>query len=177
MDPEQTAPRGAVWSGHTVCKNDFQNHKQTTKQMTIVVIGSLRVKISASTIYNLLMCLRTTECVANSVDPGQMPCSATSDLGVQWLLRPVHSILKINMVIIANLPRKWSLTITGNVMDEHILTGQNTQKNQNTVNALKFLTPKWPIKWHMQTVQTQIRLLLKGAVWSGSAPLPFHQVF
>ena len=91
VDPEQTAPRGAVWSGHTVCKNDFQNHKQTTKQMTIVVIGSLRVKISASTIYNLLMCLRTTECVANSVDPGQMPCSATSDLSVQWLLRPVHS--------------------------------------------------------------------------------------
>ena len=28
---------------HTVCKNDFYNHKQMTKQMTIVVIGSLRV--------------------------------------------------------------------------------------------------------------------------------------
>ena len=31
-------------SVHTVCKNDFQNHKQMTKQMTIVMIGSLRVK-------------------------------------------------------------------------------------------------------------------------------------
>ena len=34
MDPDQTAP---------VCKNDFKNHKQMTKQMTTVVIGSLRV--------------------------------------------------------------------------------------------------------------------------------------
>ena len=28
---------------HTVCKNEFKNHKQMTKQTTIVVIGSLRV--------------------------------------------------------------------------------------------------------------------------------------
>ena len=32
-----------IWV-HTVCKNDFENHKQMTKQTTIVVIGSLRVK-------------------------------------------------------------------------------------------------------------------------------------
>ena len=31
-----------IWV-HTVCKNDFLNHKQMTKQTTIVVIGSLRV--------------------------------------------------------------------------------------------------------------------------------------
>ena len=29
---------------HTACKNDFKNHKQMTKQTTIVVIGALRVK-------------------------------------------------------------------------------------------------------------------------------------
>ena len=34
MDPDQTA----------TCKNDFKNHKQMTKQKTIVVTGSLRVK-------------------------------------------------------------------------------------------------------------------------------------
>ena len=45
VDPDQTAPRGAVWSGSTVCKNDFQNHKQMTKQVTVIVIGSLRVKM------------------------------------------------------------------------------------------------------------------------------------
>ena len=46
-DPDQTAPRGAVWSGSTLfAKNDFKNHKQMTKQTTIVVIGSLRVKAS-----------------------------------------------------------------------------------------------------------------------------------
>ena len=28
---------------HTVCKNDFQNYKQMTKQTTILMIGSLRV--------------------------------------------------------------------------------------------------------------------------------------
>ena len=38
----------------------------------------------------------------------------------------------------------------------------------NRVNVLKFRTPKCLTKWHMQTVQTQIRLLLEGAVWSGS---------
>ena len=32
-----------IWV-HTVCKNDFWNHKQMTKQTTIVVTGSLRVK-------------------------------------------------------------------------------------------------------------------------------------
>ena len=31
---------------HTVCKNDFKNHKQMTKQTTIVVTGALRVKSS-----------------------------------------------------------------------------------------------------------------------------------
>ena len=41
MDPDQTAPK--VWV-HTVCKNDFLNHKQTTKQTTIVVTGNLSVK-------------------------------------------------------------------------------------------------------------------------------------
>ena len=45
MDPDQTAPGGAVWSGpHCLQKNDFITHKQMTKQTTIVVIDSLRVK-------------------------------------------------------------------------------------------------------------------------------------
>ena len=42
MDPDQTAPRSSLIRVHTVCKNDFENHKQMTKQTTIVVIGSLR---------------------------------------------------------------------------------------------------------------------------------------
>ena len=42
MEPDQTAP-SLIWV-HTVCKNDFNNHKQMTKQTTIVVIGRLRVK-------------------------------------------------------------------------------------------------------------------------------------
>ena len=45
VDPDQTALRGAVWSGSTLfAKNDFLNQKQVKKQTTIVVIGSLRVK-------------------------------------------------------------------------------------------------------------------------------------
>ena len=36
---------GAVWSGFTLfAKMTFKNHKQMTKQTTVVVIGSLRVK-------------------------------------------------------------------------------------------------------------------------------------
>ena len=45
-DPNQTAPGGAVRSGSTLfAKITFKNHKQMTKQTTIVVIGSLRVNV------------------------------------------------------------------------------------------------------------------------------------
>ena len=49
MDPDQTAPKRSslIWV-HTVCKNDFKNHKQMTKQTTIVVTGALRVNILSS---------------------------------------------------------------------------------------------------------------------------------
>ena len=41
VDPDQTAPKAAVWSGSTLfAKMTFK----MTKQTTIVVIGSLRVK-------------------------------------------------------------------------------------------------------------------------------------
>ena len=49
MDPDL----GLIWV-QTVCKNDFLNHKQMTKQTTIVVIGALRVKL----VYNLIEQLR-----------------------------------------------------------------------------------------------------------------------
>ena len=42
MDPDQ-ARRCLIWV-LTVCKTDFKNHKQMTKQMTVVLIGNLRVK-------------------------------------------------------------------------------------------------------------------------------------
>ena len=41
MNPDQTRS-SLIWV-HTVCKNDFKNHKQIIRQMTIVVIGALRV--------------------------------------------------------------------------------------------------------------------------------------
>ena len=46
VDPDQTAPLGAVWSGSTLfAKMTFKiTIKQKTKQMTIVVIGAFRVK-------------------------------------------------------------------------------------------------------------------------------------
>ena len=45
VDPDQTAPKGAIWSGSTlVCRNDFLSNRQKTKQMKIVVTGALRVK-------------------------------------------------------------------------------------------------------------------------------------
>ena len=42
-----------------------------------------------------------------------------------------------------------------------------------TVNVLKFRTPKFLTKWQMQTVQTQIRLLLKEQSDQGLHCLPF----
>ena len=58
VDPDQAAPRGAVWSGSTLFpKMTFKNHKQMTKQTTIVVIGSLRIKGSVCVkLFQLTMC-------------------------------------------------------------------------------------------------------------------------
>ena len=53
MDPDQTALRSSLIWIHTVCKNDFKNHKQTTKQTTIVVIDALRDKFELETDCNL----------------------------------------------------------------------------------------------------------------------------
>ena len=47
VDPDQTAPRGAVWSEYTLFEKitfKITSRWQKIKQMTIVVIGSLRVK-------------------------------------------------------------------------------------------------------------------------------------
>ena len=46
-DPDQTAPREAVWSGSTLfAKKRLLKSQADDKEMTIVVIGSLRVKNS-----------------------------------------------------------------------------------------------------------------------------------
>ena len=46
MDPDQTAPKSDL--GPHFYKNVFLNHKQMIKQTTIVVIGSLRVKVMSA---------------------------------------------------------------------------------------------------------------------------------
>ena len=51
------------------------------------------------------------------------------------------------------------------------------QEGNVTVNVLKIRTPKFLTKCHMQTVQTQIRLLLKEQSDQGLHCLPFHSVF
>ena len=55
VDPDQTAS-SLIWV-HIVCKNDFWNHKQMTKQMTIFVTCSLRVKVDFET---FLFCLNVS---------------------------------------------------------------------------------------------------------------------
>ena len=57
VDPDQTAPKGAVWSGSTMfAEMTFINHKQATKQTTIVVIGSLRVNFFSPADHNIYLC-------------------------------------------------------------------------------------------------------------------------
>ena len=53
VDPDQTAPSGAIWSASTLFAKITKNHKQMIKQTTIVVIGSLRVKNTREAIYCL----------------------------------------------------------------------------------------------------------------------------
>ena len=48
VDPDQTAPKGAVWSGSKLfAEMTFKVLWQKTKQTTIVVIGALRVNALA----------------------------------------------------------------------------------------------------------------------------------
>ena len=41
---------------------------------------------------------------------------------------------------------------------EWLLLSSCSTPAETTVNVLNFCKSKWPLKWHMQTVQTQIRL-------------------
>ena len=59
-----------------------------TKQTTIVLIGSLRVKISTMTFCYLLMCLKYTVWVVNSADPDQTNRSVAFDFSLHCLRRP-----------------------------------------------------------------------------------------
>ena len=51
---------------------------------------------------------------------------------------------------------------------------QQQKTKMYVVNVLKFCTLKFPTKWYVQTVQTQIRLLLKEQSDQGLCCLPFH---
>ena len=58
---------------------------------------------------------------------------------------------------------------------ENMFLWRNKAKyQQGTVNVLKFSTPKFLTKWHMQKVQTHIRLLLKEQSDLGLHCLPVH---
>ena len=45
LDPDQTAPVGAVWSEVTLFVRDFLTFQQMTQKTAFVVIGPLRVNI------------------------------------------------------------------------------------------------------------------------------------
>ena len=60
------------------------------------------------------------------------------------------------------------------IMNKDFSTFAELTMKVGMVNVLKFCTPKLPIKWHMQIVQTQIRLLLKEQSDQGLHYLPFH---
>ena len=64
----------------------------------------------------------------------------------------------------------------------NVLTGQGNLLyvlacKVNMVNVLKFRTPKLLKKWHLQTMQSQIRLLLKEQSDQGLHYLQYHLVF
>ena len=57
--------------GPLCLQKDFKNHKQMTKQMTIVVIGSLRVKVNVILLLLLPAKLKVTEMLHKSRCSGQ----------------------------------------------------------------------------------------------------------
>ena len=57
------------------------------------------------TTLGLLICLKTAGCVANSVDPDQMPHFAASDQGLHCLLTGLSvQILRVHMVVCFVIP-------------------------------------------------------------------------
>ena len=80
VDPDQTAPLGAVWSGSTlfacmqkkvwkVSRIFSRRHKQTFSDAGF--LGVLRAKTWTSLLYYLLLCLKIAGWMTNSVDPDQ----------------------------------------------------------------------------------------------------------
>ena len=57
MDPHQTAPRAAVWSGSTLFEKWLLKSQQMAKQMTVVVIGSLRLNFLKRAHFTLYLIL------------------------------------------------------------------------------------------------------------------------
>ena len=66
-------------------------------------------------------------------------------------------IIKVNMVLLFFKSVKPQLNFSGS----YIFETSKFVLNMGTVNALKFSTPKCLTKLYMQTVLTQIRMLLK----------------
>ena len=54
MDPDQTAPGSSLIWSTLFAKNDFKNHKQMTKQTTVVVIGNFRVNLLLAVMFSIL---------------------------------------------------------------------------------------------------------------------------
>ena len=108
VDPDQTAPRGAVWPGSTLfAKRIFLNHKQMTKQTTIVVTWQLccekvsliipknaQIQIHSAheqsliRAFGLLLSIHTFFSANDSVSGQQSPWSecanAQANLGARW---------------------------------------------------------------------------------------------
>ena len=57
--------------------------------ITIFTLNMRTPKISTNPFQYLLMCLKSSGCVANIVDPDQMLHSVASGLGLHCLLKPV----------------------------------------------------------------------------------------
>ena len=87
---------------HTVCRNDFWNHKQMTKQMTIVVIGGLRIKLKLS--YNEWSVL--THCRLNELPHTIYWKSPVSILGMSGYV--IYIFLEKNGLTICKQWRPWS---------------------------------------------------------------------
>ena len=113
--------------------------------------------------------LTSTDIFANSADPDEI-AHATVSSG--------YTLFAISLLTFDRNPHLQQWMCPNSEMEKSIqkFRGErvNRYPSQGMVNVLKFWTSKFLTKCHMQTVQTQIRLLLKEQSDQGLQGLPLH---
>ena len=146
VDPDQTAPRWAVWSGSTLfAKMTFKITSRGQSRWQLLWLAVIRVDKQQ---WQFFACL----------------------LFHNWMVGKSESV-KILIKCLLTSHLFWTFDIShvfwATQSDQSLSTCWSPGIPDYMVNVLKFRTPKFLTKCHIQTMQTQIRLTLQCS-WGSS---------